>query len=154
MIFLIVSILVPILLLTVFPRVITHFTRKPARRDWVLIVAACAFFVAWYLPSPLVAGQQTQFVTHFVGGGLFTGLVWLYLKRTFDWRPLYPELTEPASLFALVSSLGVLNELFELTLVQFGLVNMTLDDTSWDFAANTLGALALYLGYLVVRKRS
>ena len=44
-------------------------------------------------------------------------------------------------MFGLVSMLGVSNELFELTVVKIGLVAITLDDTAWDLAANSAGAL-------------
>ena len=41
---------------------------------WLLYVACLLFFISWYLPSPLIDRQDTSFTTHFVGGGLFTGL--------------------------------------------------------------------------------
>lgn len=54
------------------------------------------------------------------------------------------------SLFTLVSALGCINELAELCMVKFGLARITLDDTSWDILANTLGAAMAWLGWMVV----
>jgi len=54
------------------------------------------------------------------------------------------------SLFTLVSALGCINELAELCMVKFGLARITLDDTNWDILANTLGAAAVWLGWMVV----
>jgi len=151
MIFHIVSLLIPVLLLTVLPTILSKILKRRVTVNGALIVAACLFFISWYLPSPLIDGQQTQFVTHFVGGGIFTGLVWIYLKEVFNWRPKYAIVNEMLSLYALVSFLGVANELFELTITRLGLVNMTLADTSWDLAANTLGALTVYVVYTLYR---
>ena len=52
--------------------------------------------------------------------------------------------------FALVSALGCINELAELFMVKFGLARITLDDTNWDILANTLGAAAVWFGWVVV----
>ena len=54
------------------------------------------------------------------------------------------------SVFALVSALGCINELAELFMVKVGLARITLDDTNWDILANTLGAAAVWLGWVVV----
>jgi len=108
------------------------------------------FFLSWYLPSPLIDGKQTQFMTHFVGGGIFTGLLWLYIKLVKKWRAVW--WVEAASLFALVSTLGVANELFEFVLFKLGHMPLGISDTSYDLVANTLGALSLYLVYVVARR--
>ena len=57
------------------------------------------------------------------------------------------------SLFALVSALGAVNELFELLLVEANISSILLTDTNWDILANTLGALAAYAGYKVYDSR-
>ena len=54
------------------------------------------------------------------------------------------------SVFALVSALGCINELSELFMVKVGLASIKLDDTNWDILANTLGAAAVWLGWMVV----
>lgn len=54
------------------------------------------------------------------------------------------------SVFALVSVLGCINELAELFMVKVGLARITLDDTNWDILANTLGAVAVWFGWVFV----
>ena len=145
MIFVIISILVPVLLIALLPRVLLRLGANFVQRDWLLYVACTLFFVSWYLPSPIIDGQNTQFMTHFVGGGLFSGGIWLFMKRAFQWKRVW--WFEAASLYALVSSLGVANELFEWLIVQMGFIRFSLADTSWDLVANTLGALCFWLVY-------
>ena len=74
-------------------------------------------------------------------------MLWYYLKRSLGWRGHW--LIEAFSLFALVSALGCINELFELATVRAGLVRLSLTDTNWDILANSLGVLAVYGGYLL-----
>ena len=139
---------VPIALAVAVPVVLRLAGVADERRWRWWLYAACAMFaVSWYLPSPLIDGQDTSFTTHFVGGGVFTGLLWYYLKRSLGWRGHW--LIEAFSLFALVSALGCINELFELATVRAGLVRLSLTDTNWDILANSLGALAVYGGYLL-----
>ena len=57
---------------------------------------------------------------------------------------------EAFSLFALVSALGCMNELFELLVAKTGVARLPLDDTNWDIAANTAGALLVWLVWLAV----
>ena len=147
MIFLFVSIVVPLLVFISAPWIVRYFKGNPAGYEWLLFLACSFFFVSWYLPSPLIDGNDTSFTTHFVGGGLFTGLLWLYFKYSLRLRG--PWWIEGFTLFALVSALGCVNELFELSIVQTGIHHMTLDDTSWDILANSLGALTIYIGYLL-----
>ncbi len=149
MIFLIISIAGPVLLLTVFPTIISYLTKKTASTNVFLYISAFLYFISWYLPSPLIDGRDTSFITHLVGGGLFSGFVWLYLKQVLNWRSSW--IVEAISLFALVSMLGVANELFELVLVRQGIVNLHLSDTSWDLLANTIGVVLFWVGYRVIR---
>ncbi len=148
----ILSIVVPILVYLVAPWVVTQLGGDARRYRRLLIVACLVFFVSWYLPSPLIDGEDTSFTTHFVGGGIFTGLFWLYLKWSLHWRGVW--WLEAFSLFALVSALGCVNELFELLMVRIGISSIPLDDTNWDILANTLGALMVYLVYLGYAKRT
>jgi hypothetical protein len=116
------------------------------KRYWQLLACACVLFaVSWYLPSPDIYGQQTSFVTHFLGGGVFCGLLGVYLKRAIGWHAKW--FAELAALFALVSSLGVINELFEVMLWMVGAMPEGITDTSWDLVANTAGALCCYAVY-------
>ncbi len=108
------------------------------------MVAWIVYVVGWTLPSPLIEERDTNFTTHLVGVGIFAGFIWLYAKRQMQWRAT--RLAEGASLFALVSALGVANELFELALQKTNLVQLNLSDTTWDLTANTLGALLFWVG--------
>lgn len=146
MIFPVLSVVVPLIIYVALPQLI-----KAGRAwKWLLLVACFTFFVSWYLPSPLIYGDQTEFVTHFVGGGVFTGLLWLYITLVIGWQAQW--YIEVASLFALVSALGVANELFELLLLVTGYMPQGINDTSWDLLANTLGAAAVYVVYALTRR--
>lgn len=143
-----ISIFVPIIIAVAVPVALRRAGYANEARYRGLLYAACGlFFISWYLPSPLIDGQHTSFTTHLVGGGVFTGLLWWYLKLSLRWRG--PWLLEAFSLFALVSALGCVNELAELVMVKAGLARITLTDTSWDIVANTLGALLVYVVYVV-----
>lgn len=143
-IFTIVSIVIPVVLASSLPPILQHcgYAHERGHR-WLLYLACGLFFVSWYVPSPLIDGQDTAFNTHFIGGGIFTGCLWLYLKYALGWRRYW--LVEAFSLFALVSALGCMNELFELLVAKTGIARLPLDDTNWDIAANTAGALLVWL---------
>lgn len=142
--FILVSTIAPILIYFLLPK----FLGDQKSYRWLLLVACAVFMVSWLLPSPRVDGMQTEFVTHFVGGGVFTGLLWLYIKLVKKWRAAW--WVEAASLYALVSSLGVLNELFEFMLYHLDLMPNGIIDTSWDLVANTSGALLVFVIYKLV----
>lgn len=113
---------------------------------WILYLACFLFFISWYLPSPMIDGQDTSLMKHLIGGGFFSGLLWWYIKRSFNWRS--NVLMEFLSLFALVSVLGCVNELAELAMVQLSIAAINLSDTNWDILVNTLGAGLIFLIYL------
>ena len=144
-----ISVFVPVTLACAVPYVLRHhgFINE-AKCRWLLYLACVLFFVSWYLPSPLIEGRDTSFTTHFVGGGVFTGLLWVYLVSVMHWRAHW--LVMAFSVFALVSALGCINELAELFMVKVGLARITLDDTNWDILANTLGAAAVWFGWVVM----
>lgn len=145
--FVMLSVVVPFLVYYGSMWLVSVFHKEPSRHNMLLVAACTLYFISWYLPSPLIDGQDTSFTTHFVGGGLFTGILWLYFKQSFSWRG--PWWLESFSLFALVSALGNANELFELLVVRTGLVHLALTDTNWDIFANSLGALVVYVGHFV-----
>ncbi|MBL8122245.1 hypothetical protein JNM87_05875 [Candidatus Saccharibacteria bacterium] len=120
------------------------------RERWLLVLAGILFFISYYLPSPLIEGKDTAFTTHMVGGGVFSGLVWLYACRVkgISGRAWWWEL---GTLYVLVCSLGVANELFEVILYLAGHMPHGISDTSWDLVANTFGALCFYAGYKLSR---
>ena len=150
--FVAISIIVPVLVYVSSIWTVRKLGGNSDASRYSLLIACILFFVSWYLPSPLIEGQNTSFTTHFVGGGLFVSFLWLYFKRAFRWRSAW--WLEGFSLFALVSALGSVNELFELLAVKVGLTNILLTDTNWDILANSLGALAVFIGYLLYDSRN
>lgn len=142
-IFHIISVAVPLAIALGLPHLLATPAATRMQNRTILYVACLLFFISWYLPSPPIDGDDTAFVTHFVGGGVFSALLWVYVARAKSIRlPLVQEL---AVVFALVSALGAVNELFELLLVRLDIASITLTDTSWDILANTLGALAAFV---------
>lgn len=146
-VFQIVSVVVPVVVFCLCWFGLPCLTKDPKPYKWWLIAACIIFFLSWYLPSPLIEGKDTSFTTHFVGGGVFSGLLWYYLKQVFAWHRRW--YIEAISLFALVSALGVLNELFEVVLYMLGDMT-TIADTSWDLVANTLGSLVFFVLYSAI----
>lgn len=148
----VLSVIIPALILTLVPRGVTHFGGESKRYMPWLYVACVLYMVSWWLPSPLIEGRDTSFITHFIGGGIFTGMVWYYLKQSLKWKAHW--LLEVFSLFALVSTFGVANELLEIVLYLFGRMPHGISDTSWDLLANTLGTLLFYVLYIFASWRS
>ena len=147
-----VSVIIPLTFVFILPKLLQHYGLKNEKSyRWMVYVAAVLFWVSWYLPSPLIHGQDMSSTTHFVGGGMFTGFLWLYLKFSFGWREKW--WIEALSLFALVSALGNINELVELFMVEAGMSHIPLNDTNWDILANTLGSLIVFLAYAALCRR-
>lgn len=135
----------PIVVYFAFPKIVSLVTHKPPTSSSFLIPACFLFFISWYLPSPNIEGHNTAFVTHFVGGGIFCGLLWLHICKQMRIKPsVLPTLL---AIFALTATLGTINELLELALTQTGIVQLTPVDTWWDLLANTLGGLFVWIGY-------
>lgn len=142
------SILVPLILFFGLRPYIEARYVKAKHHDGMLAIGCFVYFIAWYLPSPIIDNLNTGFWTHFAGG-VATGCIWLYLTKSQVIK-LKGAIWEAVLLFATVSSLGVLNELAEFVLVKLGIFPITLADTHWDLVANTLGALTFYIGYKLV----
>lgn len=145
------SIIVPVVIYFGLPRMMVKlgYQSGPSK---ILLVAGLLYFASFYLPSPHVGGYDIKFTTHFVGGGLFSGFLWLYLKRSLKSKmPIWLEL---ASLYFLVSGLGVANELFEFFMDQVGVASIESWDTWWDFLANTSGVLLFWTGYRIYYRRA
>ncbi len=139
----IISVVVPLAIAFALPGYIRTQDARALKNRAVLYSACLLFFISWYLPSPLIDGQDTSFVTHFIGGGVFCSLLGLYLYRALQLK--WSLLQRLIAVFAFVSSLGVLNELFEFLLVKTHLASILLTDTSWDLVANTSGALIAWV---------
>src|SRR3989344_6084378 len=111
MIFKVVSVLVPILIYWLLPKILEQlFGKKPVKKR-ALLIAGLLFFIAWYLPSPDIHGQYTAFITHIVGGGIFSGFLWLYILKQLQFKLTFVQ--NLIATLVLVSVLGVANELFE-----------------------------------------
>ncbi len=149
MLFIAISIAVPVVLWSTLPVVIGKFNRKTAQFKSLLTVACLLFLISWYLPSPYIQGEQTAFMTHFVGGGFFSAFLWLYLRKQFtkDFNIFY----DLVGMYTLSTALGVANELFELLITQAEIVNITPADTWWDLLANTLGVLFIWIFYAIYK---
>lgn len=151
-IFVVISIFVPFILICGAPYLVERIVKRKARSFKILALAAFLFFISWYLPSPLIEGKYTAFTTHFVGGGMFTALLWIYIRSQFTIR--IPIVLDLLALFFLVSGLGVANELFELAVVQLGIARLSGSDTWWDLFANTTDAYTAYLPFLLYKNIS
>lgn len=147
--FTLTSIIVPFIIYFFLPPLMKRFTGKSMVSRKPLLIACALFFISWYLPSPLIREVDTHFTTHFVGGGLFTGFLWIYIKTYARWKhhPLYDLI----ALYFLVNALGVANELFEFAVVEAGLSDLDPKDTWWDLLANNLGVFTFWVGYAVAR---
>ncbi len=145
------SITVAILAYFGAPWIVRHFGGETKKYRVWLLIGILLYTVSWWLPSPLIEGKNTNFTTHFLGGGIFTGMIWYYFKQSLKWKALW--LLEAVSLYVFVSALGVANELFEVVLYMFGGMPNGIADTSWDLLANTLGALLFYVVYLFLNQR-
>jgi hypothetical protein len=119
------------------------------RQRLLLVLASVLFGASIFFPSPPIYGEQTEFFTHFFGGGVFIGLIWLYFKPLFRTSVWYYELVW---LYLLTCAFGVLNELYELFIFVLGLNTKPLTDTSWDLLANTLGMLFFYGCYRLTKR--
>lgn len=149
MILKILSIGVPVVVYVFLP-ILTHWLsgKTPVKRT-TLILAGLIYFVSWYLPSPKVDGMQTAFLTHFVGGGIFSGIVWVYIRNQLGLK--YKPLPDLVFTYALVSALGVSNEIFEFFITRAGLASLSSYDTWWDLVANTSGALLFWVLHYIYR---
>lgn len=145
MIFYVIAGIVPLILVVLIPKILN--TDAIVNRP--LYIACFLFFISWWLPSPHIDGMNTAFVTHFVGGGIFSGFLWLYLVRATNLK--LDVLMQVLTLFALVSMLGVANELFEWVLFKLGFMPEGIADTSLDLLANSMGAVFFYLILKIVR---
>jgi hypothetical protein len=93
-----------------------------------------------------------NFLQHGIGGGVACGLITFYLYQNF--KVQLPWLKNPKvkliGVFAIVSVLGVTNEIIELILDLMNLSQYSRDrfDTWIDLVANTIGALVAFYASL------
>jgi hypothetical protein len=128
-----------------YPRVIIG-----SSNTWLPLLAAGLFFVAFLIPDIHISNETTTFQQHFIGGGVYCALLYLYFQKLLKWPAGW--LVSLVLLFAWTSAFGVANELLEFTLTKLHLANIGTGDTDWDLLANTLGSLATYLVYIGIRR--
>ena len=119
-------------------RALGHSPRIRAR-GW-LVAAIAAVAVAWHLPSPFFVDHTATFSKHAVGGGLASVCVAYYLLHHAEGTTLARR---ALAVLAVVSVLGVFNELFELVLDALRGTRLAAD-ASWDLLANTMGATVAF----------
>lgn len=146
MIFQIFSVLVPVILFVGLPWYFRSYPEEKQARPW-LFVAGALFCIAYYVPSPIIDGMDTHFWTHFIGGGIFSSVLLVYVMQAVGAR--YSAIEYGIRLFILVSTLGAMNELAEFVLVKLHISQITLADTSWDLVTNTIGAGVGWLVYSI-----
>lgn len=149
MLFIFLSVFIPVAVYFTAPKVISAHNGKPAESQKLLAIACFLLFLSWHLPSPEIKGQHTAFITHFVGGGVFSAFVWLYIRKQLGKN--FSLLQDLVAIYALASALGVANELFELAITEAGIARLTPSDAWWDLLANTLGAVLVWLAVAAKR---
>lgn len=139
--------LLTLLLPVLIPRIARryHLALQPAPL-WLPVLAAIVYFSAGFLPDIHISHETNSFQEHFVGGGLYTAILFLYFTKLFSWRKHW--LIMLLALFAWTSALGTANELLEFTLVKLNITQIDISDTSWDLVANTAGMLT---GFIIWR---
>jgi hypothetical protein len=110
---------------------------------WLPILAALVYASAPFLPHLHFTTETDTFQEHFVGGGVYTTLLYIYFTRLAGWRPRWWVVL--LTLYAWTSALGVFNELVEITLVKLNITGINISDTSWDLVANTTGMLTTFI---------
>jgi glycopeptide antibiotics resistance protein len=112
---------------------------------WLLIAAGAAIIASVFIPNIHISNETSTFQQHFVGGGVYAALVFIYIEQLLDWR--FHWFAELYVLFACVSALGVSVELAEFTFIHLGVKHINSGDTDWDLLANTLGG---FVGYGII----
>jgi hypothetical protein len=110
---------------------------------WLLVFAGLLWVFSGQLPDIHISRETNTFQEHFVGGGMYCACLFVYFLRALGLRLRW--WSELLLLFAITSSLGVANELFEFIADKTNIIPIDISDTSWDLIANTTGALAGFL---------
>ncbi|HMS25481.1 MAG TPA: hypothetical protein PKB15_07340 [Acidimicrobiia bacterium] len=110
-------------------------------------MAGIVFFGAFLVPDIHITDETQTFQQHFIGGGIYTALLYSYFKLLLGWKTHWT--IDLLLLFAWTSAFGVASELAEFTLLKLHLTNINIEDTGWDLLANSSGA---FLSYLIIKK--
>jgi hypothetical protein len=123
---------------------------KPHEASALLpIIAGALMVVSTQLPSIHIS-NTTTFQQHFVGGGMYSACIYLYVKQVLGWRLYW--VIDIMALFAWVSTFGVANKLIEFALLELRLANIYTGDAYWDLLANTVGGFFGYGSVLLCRR--
>jgi hypothetical protein len=124
-------------------------TFKPDLSLLYLVIAACLPLIWMFLSKELLHMREVNFLQHAVGGGVAVGLVTMYLVQNLQgaFPALKNYLVQLILLYALVSMLGVGNEVLEFSFDYLGVGVFSADryDTWFDLLANTTGAVFVFL---------
>lgn len=148
-------IFIPLALLVV-PWLIVRFVFKTPqtaklaykKHAWYLIGASAVWIAAMVLPN-IAVSPETQTTTMHTLGGVVAAILFFYTLQVYGikfklwWQPIL-------GLFFFASGLGVLNELLEFAMKRWGVPGVVGGDEWWDLTANTFGAYATYLVYLLI----
>ncbi len=143
----------------VVPQLIVKFLTNEVKYDKSLIYLVFAFCLplVWvFLPKEVLTLREVNFIQHAVGGGVAVGFVAIYLIKNLRVKLLVFDyfIFQFIFVFALVSMLGVTNELLEFLLdtLQIGIFSSDRYDTWFDLMANTSGALSVFLLWCFLSK--
>jgi hypothetical protein len=107
-----------------------------------LVAVAITWFVAFLVPNPSLAGDQTNSLAMHFTGGLAATMLFFFVMKAYNIR--FTAWRQPlVALYFFASGLGVANELMEMLLYEAHILDTTppsLFDTWWDLCANTAGA--------------
>lgn len=147
------------LILFVVPQVFVKFVIKETRFDSSIIYLVFAFILplVWvFVPKEIIHLRNINFIQHAVGGGVAVSFISIYLIKNLKEKfPLLNNfLVQLILVYALVSMLGVANELLEFLLdyLKVGIFSADRYDTWFDLLANTIGAIGLFTIYSALRK--
>jgi hypothetical protein len=136
----------------VVPQLAVKFVDKVSKIDSTiiyLVFAACLPLIWIFLPKEILHTREINFVQHAVGGGVAVAFVAFYLIQNLKSKFVILDnfLVQFLFLYALVSMLGVGNEMLEFTLDFLGVGIFSADryDTWFDLFANTVGAVTVFL---------
>lgn len=147
------------LILFIVPQLIVRFVEGQPKVDssvLYLVFAFCLPLIWIFLPKEILEFRSVNFIQHAVGGGVAVGFVSIYFIKNFKEKYLFFNnfFGQLLFVFAVVSMLGVTNELLEFLLDYSGVGIFSADryDTWYDLLANTSGALGVFLAWVIGKK--
>lgn len=119
-----------------------HTRDLPFSKHIGYILAAVALWLV-ALRMPEIPMPETDTFSMHMMGGVVAAVLFVYATKVYNlkWEAWWQAWV---GLFFFVSTLGVVNELFELLLNRLNYPGMILGDERWDLLANTIGALVAF----------